>query len=152
MTPEAVVAQHGGAEGDGQRRTRGSNAVGDDSGRNLAEWVSFSVALALVLAVLGVFAAELGADDAAAPVARVEGPVEAAASGYRVPVVVRNDGDRTAADVQVVAELATGTQTHSAEQTVDFLPGGADRELVFVFPIDPRSGDLEVVVRSYARP
>ena len=35
---------------------------------------------------------------------------------------------------------------------VDFLAGGADERLVFVFEDDPADGDLTVAVTSYAEP
>lgn len=45
--------------------------------------------------------------------------------GYYVPVEVRNRGDRTAGDVQVQAELDTGSGAPvTAQFTVTFLAGG----------------------------
>lgn len=125
----------------------------DDEGRTLPEWVSFGVALVLVLALVGVFVADLlGEERPADPLARVSGPVQANGSAYQVPVTVRNGGDLTAADVQVTAELSLGSTTLTAEQTIPFLAGGAEKRLVLVFDRDPAGGDLEVRVASYSKP
>ena len=66
--------------------------------------------------------------------------------------MVTNDGDATAADVQVTAELVVDGTTTTADQVIDFLPGGAEEELVFVFDDDPDAGELTVVVSGFSVP
>ena len=52
----------------------------------------------------------------------------------------------------MVATLTVGDEVHEGEQVVDFVAGGEEEPLVFVFPDDPGGGDLEVAVASYADP
>jgi uncharacterized protein (TIGR02588 family) len=65
---------------------------------------------------------------------------------------VRNEGDRTAANVQVSAELTVGDRSFTGDQVVDFLSGGDDAGLTFVFSEDPAAGELDVAVAGYAEP
>ena len=65
---------------------------------------------------------------------------------------VLTEGDKTAANVQVRAELTIDGETIDGDQTIDFLSGGEDRALVFVFEQDPANGDVQVLVTSFAKP
>jgi uncharacterized protein (TIGR02588 family) len=40
----------------------------------------------------------------------------------------------------------------AADQTIDFLAGGAEQDLVFVFEDDPADGELTIEVTSFAAP
>lgn len=118
-----------------------------------AERTTFAVSLLVLLVVIGLIAVQmLGADRPAAPVAHRDGPVREASGHYFVPVTLRNEGDTTAANVQVTAELTIGEETIEADQTVDFLAGGESEELEFVFAEDPEEGELEVRVTGYQVP
>ncbi|CAN5362903.1 MAG: TIGR02588 family protein [Acidimicrobiia bacterium] len=121
--------------------------------RTGAEWVTFFVACLVLLGVVGLIAGQIiGDQEPAAPNASVNGEVEARGPRFHVPVLVVNDGDTTAADVQVVAELTIGDETVTADQTIDFLAGGASDDLVFVFEDDPADGDLVVRVGGFSLP
>ncbi len=75
------------------------------------------------------------------------------ADAFYVPVEVRNQGDRTAGDVQVQAELDTGSGAPvTAEFTVTFLAGGEEVDGVFVFAEDPTQGSLTVEATSFREP
>jgi uncharacterized protein (TIGR02588 family) len=113
--------------------------------------VSLLGSAAVVLVVVGLIVAQIGDDRPAAPTVRVDG-VRAVGDVFHVDVTVRNDGDDTAANVQVVAELTVAGTTSSGDQTIDFLSGGEDRELSFVFDRDPASGELRVAISGYAVP
>jgi uncharacterized protein (TIGR02588 family) len=122
-------------------------------GRASAEWATFAVSSAIVLAVVVLLAAGLfGSEEPAAPVARQAGEARESAGAHFVPVDVTNHGDLTAADVQVVAELTVDGQVTDGEQVVDFLAGGETERLVFSFDQDPREGDLVVRVGGYRQP
>ena len=147
------------ARPDGQ----GQDASGSGSGpepepkerrrRTGPEWLTLAISTALVLAVVGlvVYLSVTGGvrppTFAATPLAeeiRHEGET------YYLPVTVTNEGDLTAADVVVVAELTTGADPpETAEFTIDFLAGGETAEATVAFTADPTAGDLTVGVASF---
>lgn len=119
-----------------------------------AERVALGVSLAVVLAVLagvGSLMFSRGPDDARFTLTVAD--VRAEGDEHHVRVRVRNDGRRTAENVQVVAELRLpGREPSEGEQQVQFLAGGAQDELVFVFPDPPADGELTLRVASYTLP
>lgn len=121
--------------------------------RSAAEWVSFAVSLAIVLFVLGLLTVEAGDSDRPAdPRASVSGPVEKRGGRFHIPVTVHNNGDETAENVQVRVTLDIDEESTDGDQTVDFLAGAADADLVFVFDDDPKTGDLTVEVTGFTVP
>lgn len=120
--------------------------------RSAAEWVTFGVSTALLLAVVALIAIQMRGQVAApAPVATVL-EVREVGERFHVDVVVTNHGDETAANVQVSATLDIANQVSSADQTIDFLAGNEDAELVFAFDDHPRSDQLTVRVTGYTVP
>lgn len=117
-------------------------------GRNRAEWITFglscAVVLALVVAILGIWMKGSAPADLSAT---VDGRPQQRDGQFVAKVLVQNRGDVSAADVQVVATL--GGEPHG-EQLVDFLSGGESTNVVFVFAEDPAG--LEVRVASYRDP
>jgi uncharacterized protein (TIGR02588 family) len=123
-----------------------------DERRSPAEWVTFAIAVAIVAVVVGLIAREIpGSKRPPAPVAEA-GDVEHRGDVYVVPVEVRNEGQRTAENVQVQATVTIDGQETTADQTVDFLARGESQELEFVFTDDPRHADLAVEVTGYLVP
>lgn len=121
--------------------------------RTPAEWVTLAVSSMILAVVLGAIAIQVpGSDELPAPTARVDGEPRQVDGRWFVPVEVGNDGDLTAENVQVSAELVVGAETFEAEQTVDFLSGGATQKLEFVFDEDPGAGELTVEVSGYRDP
>jgi uncharacterized protein (TIGR02588 family) len=107
----------------------------------------------VLLVVAGLVVLDMvGSNHPPAPTASQAGPVRRAGDHFFVPVAVVNDGDATAANVQVTAELVIGTQSYSGDQTIDFLGGGERAELAFSFDEDPAKGELGIRVSSYAVP
>lgn len=128
------------------------SGAGRDEKRSPAEWVTFAVAVAVILVVVGLIVVKIPQDRRPpAPVARHGRPVERGAR-FVVPVSVENLGDRTARDVQVRAVLRIDDEEHEGEQLVDFLSGGETEEIEFVFDDDPGDGDLDVRVTGYSLP
>jgi len=120
--------------------------------RTPAEWVTLACSLAVLAALVGLILVQLGADqEPAAPVAGVE-RVRTVGRAHHVEVTVRNEGDDTAADVQVLASLEVGGETTEADQVIDFLAGDEEEDLVFVFRDDPAEGELTVEVAGFAVP
>jgi uncharacterized protein (TIGR02588 family) len=122
------------------------------SPRSTAEWVSLVGSAAVVLLVVALIVAQIPGDDRpAAPAAQVE-RVRQVGEAFHVDVTVHNGGDGTAANVQVSAELTVEDAVLTGDQVIDFLSGGEDRDLSFVFDEDPASGTLRVAVTGYAAP
>lgn len=125
----------------------------DDRGRSTAEWFTLGVSCLILGLVAALIVGQMLRDrDPASPVAEVSGPTRRAGDVHHIPVRLTNEGDDTATNVVVSAELVVDGETSSAEQTVAFLAGGAHEQLVFVFEDDPSKGDLTVAVTSYAEP
>lgn len=123
--------------------------------RTSPEWFAFAVASALLLVVAGAVARLWASDDGrpALVTATVIGPTRAEGQSHYVPVRITNRGDRTAESVQVIAELSEGGEVvEDGEQSIDFLAGGAEMELEFVFTTDPDSAELTVRAASYTKP
>ena len=114
--------------------------------------MTFSVSLAVLTAIVVLIALQIpGPDVVPKPKARVQG-VREVDRQFHVDVVVANNGDRTAANVQVSATLDIRGRSFASDQTVDFLAGSEAVELVFIFKDDPAKGQLTVDVTGYARP
>lgn len=120
--------------------------------RTAAEWVTFAIACALLVALAVVIGTRSGDDAPAEPAAVQTGPIIRSAAGYEVRVEVRNVGGRTAAEVQVRAELTIDGEVTESDQVVDFLAGDDTEDLTFVFEDDPADGELVVEVMGYATP
>lgn len=121
--------------------------------RSPAEWVTFAVASAVLLTLMGLIAKEaMRSKEPASPTAEVVGEPEARGEQFVVTVEVANSGDETAESVQVVASLEIDDETFEADQVVDFLSGGEATRLTFVFPEDPADGTLDVRVAGFAIP
>ena len=122
--------------------------------RSRAEWVSFAMASAILLAVAGTIGA-LWIQDSHPPEITVAlvGSSRGDGGSVYVTAEVQNRGTETAQDVQVVAELVEdGDAVQLGEQVIRFLAGGASEELVF--DLDTRT-DLEHLtlrIESYAIP
>lgn len=136
-------------------RSKGPGEQGTPSrprpSRSGAEWVTFAVASAILLAVVAAIASlwASGPPEPASFVVRTL-PARQAEGGYYVRATVENRGDETAEGVQVVAELTmSGTVAEEGEQAIDFVSGGESEEVEFVFTEDPAEGEVEVTVRSY---
>lgn len=132
----------------GRNEARGSRMV---PARSRAEWVTFAVASAVLAVVIGAIVSlwTSGPPDPPAFETRTVS-VRQVAGRFHVRTVVENTGDETAESVEVSAELtADGEPPQEAEQTVDFLAGGEEEEVEFIFTTDPGEGDLEILVRSF---
>jgi len=127
--------------------------VTQERSRTTAEWATFAVSLVVLAIFIGLVTRELLAgDDPPAPVATQSGPAREEDGTFFVPVEVVNHGDRTAAEVQVSAELTVDGSTTAGDQVLNFLGGGESRELSFAFQIDPAAGELVVRVTGYTEP
>jgi len=121
--------------------------------RRAPEWIVFGVsALILFAIVAALIVLALQGSDPAAPVAEAPGTVRPVGEQFLVPVEIVNEGDESAAQVQVQAELTIGGTTSTSDQVIDFLGRGERHELTFVFDDDPAGGELTIGVVSFAAP
>lgn len=127
--------------------------MSDREQRTTAEWVTFGVSCAVLLVIVVLVAAQLtGPNDRAAPEAHRVGPVRVVDGQHFVDVAVTNEGDATAANVQVTASLEIDGESTEGDQTIDFLAGSETADLVFVFDDPPSDGELTVAVSGYGVP
>jgi len=127
--------------------------TGPQDGRSVAEWVTFVGSCCILAFVFGLILVQMRDPlDPPAPVAEVSGETLVVDGDHHVRVTVDNVGDKTAANVQVTAELEIDGATAGGDQTIDFLAGGEEVELVFIFEDDPEDGVLTVAVAGYSVP
>jgi uncharacterized protein (TIGR02588 family) len=129
------------------------SADADDDRRTAAQWTTLVISSLLLAVVVAVLVRELVEDRSpAAPQVELDGEPRHVGDTYVVDVVVTNAGDETAANTQVNASLDLDGEVTESDQVIDFLEGGAEEHLSFVFQDDPAKGDLEVEVASFAEP
>ena len=120
--------------------------------RSSAEWVTFAVAVAILLGLIGAILAEAAKkQEPAWPVATVT-QTEKVGDRYAVTVTLENRGDLAASAVQVVASLEVDGEKTEGDQVIDFLAGDDEEELVFYFDDNPRDGKLSVDVTGFTVP
>ncbi len=123
--------------------------------RSPAEWTTFSIALLILAAVVGLVIYKWLTQKNQPPVLSVSASSEIreAPGQFYVPFSITNTGGETVESVQVIAELTiNGEVEESGEQQMDFLASGEKEEGAFVFSRDPREGELSVRVASYKLP
>ena len=125
--------------------------MNERGGRTAAEWVTLVASLLVLAVVVAAIVAQHGSKAPPAPVAVVDA-VRSVGDAHHVEVTVRNDGDDTAEDVQVLASLEVEGETTDADQVIDFLAGDEEEQLVFVFADDPADGELTVEVTGFTVP
>ena len=124
---------------------------GDGQGRDLAEWVSLGIASLLVLAVIGlVVTLWITETDSPAEFTLEAGEVREADSLYYLHVTLTNEGDQTAAQVQVEGTVGRGASQDSPATAADFVPAQSEADVTLVFTQHPSDVDLRVV--SYQQP
>ena len=135
--------------------TDASPQVEQKQKRSPAEWTTFSIALLILAAIVGLVIYKWLTQKNQPPVLSISSSSEIreAPGQYYVPFSVTNTGGETAESVQVIAELRiNGDVEESGEQLIDFLASGEKEEGAFVFSRNPRQGELVVRVASYKRP
>jgi uncharacterized protein (TIGR02588 family) len=127
--------------------------MSERTGRTAAEWTTLVVSCSVLLLVAGLVSSQMWSTRTPpAPVATLMGEPHEVGAVHHVDVQVANRGDETAANVQVSAELIIEGEAITADQTIDFLAGDDQADLVFVFADDPGGGALSVTVTGFAVP
>lgn len=96
--------------------------------KNALEWTVFGISTVLVLGTLGTLAAAAirYKDDPARLVVEASAPV-LENGWFRVPVKIKNDGERVAANVEISVSEGDGESQRQAGFTVDFVPRSGER-------------------------
>ena len=123
--------------------------------RNLAEWVTFSIASLILGTIAGLVIYSWATKQERPPAFAINQGKEVRESQgqFYIPFEISNTGGKTVESVQIVAELRVNGQVEeSGDQQIDFLSEGEKEEGAFVFRQDPRKGELTVRVASYKLP
>ena len=80
------------------------------------------------------------------------GQIEAQPQGFLVPFEAVNDGDATAAAVEIVGRLRLGELTEESRVTIDYLPAASYGRGGLWFRQDPRQGELVLRAEGYLEP
>lgn len=122
--------------------------------RSTAEQISFAVASAILVAILGIVGYLWMSDrNQDPPALEVSSSLEQRQGKYYVPFTVINTGGETATTVQVIAELRiNGEVVEWGDQEIEFLSRQEEAKGAFIFIRDPKAGELTVRVASYAMP
>lgn len=124
--------------------------------RTIAEWVTFSVASSILIAIVGLVSFTWIKQPAQKPPVLVinnNKPLRKLNGQYYVPFEVVNRGGQTAASVQVKAELRiNGKVEETGEQQIEFLSRKEKETGAFIFSQNPEEGELILRVASYKLP
>ncbi|GFE68814.1 TIGR02588 family protein [Chroococcus sp. FPU101] len=119
-----------------------------------AEWVTFAIALLIVLSMIGLVLYTWLTQDKQPPVLSItRSEIRETQGQFYIPFKVTNTGGETAESVQVLGEfLLNGEIEESGEQQIDFLSGGESQEGAFIFTRNPQNGEIVLRVASYKLP
>ena len=120
-----------------------------------AEWVTFAIALLIVLTLVSLVLWTWATESKAPPLIAVQQhqEIRQEQQQFYVPFEITNSGGGTAESVQVLGELLeNGQVVEQGEQQIDFLSSGEKEEGAFVFTRDPRPRTVRLRVASYKLP
>ena len=122
--------------------------------KNRLEWSVFAGSTIVVVAVLAYLGWCAFHDRDTPPDLHIfTGAAIAGPRSFRVPVVVRNDGQSTAESVHIEVLLMRGTEeVDHAELDLPFVPRQSEREGWVTFRHDPRCCTLESRATGYESP
>lgn len=138
------------AKNDGQTRHT------DDKQRSIAEWTTLTISVAILIGILGLVS-WLHFSGSDRPAVITVDPqfeqIRQEESGYYLPVIVRNVGNVTVEDVQIQAELDSGSgEPETADFLITFLVSDEEVQGTFIFQNDPSQGELTTEAGSYKLP
>jgi uncharacterized protein (TIGR02588 family) len=124
--------------------------------RTVAEWVTFSIASSILIGVVGLVTFTWIKQPSQKPpllVVTSNQPLRKVSGQYYIPFEVVNKGGKTAASVQVIAELRiNGKVEETGEQQIEFLSRKEKETGAFIFSHNPEEGELILRVASYKSP
>jgi uncharacterized protein (TIGR02588 family) len=123
--------------------------------RSLAEYITFSIASLILLAIAGliIYSWMTGRDRPPVLVIQRSEPIRQEKQQFYVPFEISNIGGETVDSVQVIAELqVNGSVKESGDLQFDFLSGGEKEKGTFIFNQDPHQGELSIRISGYREP
>ena len=120
--------------------------------RTLAKWVTLVVSVAILGGVFIMVTFLYVVDDGDPIMIRTEAQLDQiriSGDTHYVSVVVSNEGDVAAGNVQIQAKLRIGEETEISEFTIVTLSGNDSETGVIAFSGDPRDGEFTFRVASY---
>jgi uncharacterized protein (TIGR02588 family) len=127
----------------------------EQSGRSLAEWLTFCISAAILSTVTGLVLYIWLGKQSQPPILSVtyEKTIRESDGQFYVPFVLKNKGGETVESVRIFATLkmANGIE-ESGEQEVDFLSSGEVQNGSFIFSANPTKGKINIRVTSYREP
>lgn len=127
----------------------------DSPRRSLAEWITFSIAAAILSTVIGLVSYVWLGKERQPPVfsIKTENTIREVDGQFYVPFSLINKGGETVESVRVAAELEINSSLKErGEQEIDFLSSGEVQEGAFIFSTNPEDGKLKLKVESYKLP
>lgn len=147
------------AERRDRRKSRAASSEGGNRAKNAGEvsaweWVVAGVSALLVVAVIATLLyQQVGTPDTPPQVAVAPERIVDVEGGYLVEFVARNQGNATAADVEIEGRLESGDgRVETSTVTLDFVPANAIRRGGLYFEGDPRAGRLSLDANGYREP
>lgn len=123
--------------------------------RVLAEWISFGIAAAILLVLVGLILYNWFTIPQGPPVIAIAqvGTIRSADNQFYLPFEVANRGGSTATMVRVQATLRIDDAVvEEVEQEFDFLAAGTRAQGAFIFRRNPRAGEVTLQALSYQEP
>jgi uncharacterized protein (TIGR02588 family) len=119
-----------------------------------SEWMVASIGVALVLASIAILIHSAATSHNAPPSLSVRVvSIQPAGEQFLVIIEVGNDGDLTAADASIEAELrGRGAVVERSETSLDFVPPKSKRQAGVFFSRDPRANELTLRASGYRKP
>jgi uncharacterized protein (TIGR02588 family) len=120
--------------------------------RTQAEWMTLIVSGLILLAAFLAVTYLYTAGDGDPVMIRAEADlndIREADGTFYVPVIAYNDGDATASNVQIQAELRMGEEVEASGFSIMALPGNDSETGIIAFSSDPREAEFIVRVASY---
>ncbi|MGD2182683.1 TIGR02588 family protein [Lusitaniella coriacea] len=123
--------------------------------RSRAEWVSFSLSLVILSAVVGLVLYRWVATKDQPPVISVtsDPEIRKVEGQFYLPYTVTNTGGGTAESVEITAQLViAGEVEEEGSQNIDFLSEGEIKSGAFIFQHNPAQGKLILRATGYKLP
>lgn len=122
--------------------------------KNVLEWIVFAISLVLIAGVLGYLTRAAIRGPSGPPELRiVTGQPEPVRDQWRIPLIIRNDGEETAEAVRVEVTLrCAAEQPERAELDFAFVPRHSQREGAVLFRTDPRPCQIAAQAVAYEQP
>lgn len=132
-----------------------ANQDSSESTFSMAEKISFSIAIVIVVLLLGLVIYSWRIQKHKPPILTLTQPeiIRQEQKQFYVPFKIMNEGGETAQSVQVIGELYfNGEVIEQGEQQIDYLSGGESASGAFIFSRNPQEGEVKIRVASYKLP